>query len=559
MSLFGAMTSGVSGLSAQSSAMAAIADNISNVNTVGYKNTKVDFQTLVTRQATPTQYSAGGVQSRPRSQADMQGVLQASAADTHLAISGNGYFVVNSASTPNASTQYLFTRAGAFTKDSDGYLRNTGGYYLQAWPTDPDGNVIPPSGSAASFANQNTISPEYLRSVNLNRVTGTAVATSRIASSGNLPAVGESGARHSIDAQFFDTLGASNAVSFSFTKTGINLWDLTVEPPTGTSVVTLMDGSEVYRSIGQLEFTAVPDAGQSILINGQRYEFVAGPPAAHQIEVNRNRSVADVVADLETEVNKDLGGTASVKSGKNTVLLLTGGSAKITVDPNEIKADGQPAVRQSGAFEVPASTVPAGTPAIEFGTDGLPKDVHVSAMKVFGFENGAATMDGTADLDGDGSIDVPAVTLDFGTEHQADGFTQFGSEFTPGLIDQNGARFGVFNGIAISEDGILSALFDNGERRAIYRLPLATFANPNGLTGRAGNAWIATEDSGNPTLREANTGPAGKIEQSALEASTVDIGEEFTNMIVVQRAYSAATKIISTADEMLEELVRIKR
>jgi flagellar hook protein FlgE len=105
----------------------------------------------------------------------------------------------------------------------------------------------------------------------------------------------------------------------------------------------------------------------------------------------------------------------------------------------------------------------------------------------------------------------------------------------------------------------MSALFDNGERRPIYRLPLATFVNPEGLIGRAGNAWIATEESGNPTLRVADSGPAGKIEQSSLEASTVDIGEEFTNMIIVQRAYSAATKIISTADDMLEELVRIKR
>lgn len=559
MSLFGAMTSGVSGLSAQSSAMAAIADNISNVNTVGYKNAQVDFQTLVTRQATPTEYSAGGVQSRPRAQADLQGVLQSSASDTNLAISGNGFFVVNSVNRPGASDQFMFTRAGSFTKDADGFLRNTGGYYLQAWSTDPQGNVVLPTTSTAAFPNQNSITNEYLQSVNLNRVTGTAVATSRIASSANLPSADPIGTAHSIDAQFFDTLGASNAVSFNFTKSAINRWDLTVEPPTGTAVASLYDGSAVYRSIGQLEFTAVPDAGESILIGGNTYTFVNGAPAARQIQVDGGRTVAEVVADLSTVTNLDLGGAASVKGGKNTVLLITGAGAAIAVDPNGVSAGGSAATRQSSAFSVLARTVPMGATAIDFSADGLPQDFNVTSMTVIGFENGAAPMNGTADLDGDGSIDVPAISLDFGTAHQADGFTQFGTEFTPGLIEQNGARFGVFNGISISEEGVMSALFDNGERRPIYRLPLATFVNAEGLVGRAGNAWIATEESGNPTLREAGRGAAGKIEQSALEASTVDIGEEFTNMIIVQRAYSAATKIISTSDEMLEELVRIKR
>ena len=103
------------------------------------------------------------------------------------------------------------------------------------------------------------------------------------------------------------------------------------------------------------------------------------------------------------------------------------------------------------------------------------------------------------------------------------------------------------------------ALFDNGETRNIYQLPLATFTNVNNLESSSGNVWNATEASGDPTLREANNGPAGQIIQGSLEASTVDIGEEFTKMIVVQRAFSASAKIISTADDMLEELLRVKR
>ena len=128
MSLFGAMNSGVSGLASQSSAMAAISDNITNVNTIGFKSTKVDFQTLVTKQASNSLYSSGGVQSRPRTGIDVQGLLQGSSSTTDLAISGDGFFLVNEAATPGASDQYLFSRAGSFYPDNQGYLKNTGGF-----------------------------------------------------------------------------------------------------------------------------------------------------------------------------------------------------------------------------------------------------------------------------------------------------------------------------------------------------------------------------------------------------------------------------------------------
>ena len=95
-------------------------------------------------------------------------------------------------------------------------------------------------------------------------------------------------------------------------------------------------------------------------------------------------------------------------------------------------------------------------------------------------------------------------------------------------------------------------------RLTASELPIATFVNVSELGSRTGNVFNATQASGNPTLRTANSGPAGAITQSAVEQSTVDIGEEFTNMIVVQRAFSAATKIITTADDMLEELVRLR-
>ena len=108
-------------------------------------------------------------------------------------------------------------------------------------------------------------------------------------------------------------------------------------------------------------------------------------------------------------------------------------------------------------------------------------------------------------------------------------------------------------------DGVVAALFDNGETRNLNQIPLVTFANANGLIEQSGNVYQETTRSGTATIKTANTGGAGVIAPSALEASTVDIADEFTRMIITQRAFSANTRVVTTGDEMLDELVRIVR
>jgi flagellar hook protein FlgE len=510
MSLFGAMTSGVSALGAQSGAMGAIADNIANVNTVGYKNAKVAFQTLVTKQASATMYSAGGVQARPRNAVDVQGLLQPTVSETDLAISGDGFFVVNAARQPTDRDQFLFTRAGSFTKDAEGFLRNTAGFYLQAWPTDADGNVVLPPGSGAALTNQNVISPDFLQTVDLNRVAVNAEETSEISIGANLPANAAAGDNFALDVQLYDTLGNTNAVAFSFTKSAANQWDLVVEPPTGAAVVTLYDGAgDATHSVGQLEFTAVPDVGESVLIGGTTYSFVAGAaaPGSDQIQVDGGRTLAQIVGSLRDEVNLDMAGVASAKPNNATVLLLTGGAAALNVDPNGVSAGGQPATKQTAAYVVDARVNLS--PAFVFSADGFPSAIAPERMSVRGFESGAADMD-DVDLDGDGQVDVGRIDLRFGADNGADNLTQFGGDFVPAAIQQNGSPFGTYADVAIRGDGVIEAVFKNGARRPIYRIPVATFSSPDGLQSRNGNVYNATENSGDPTLREADSGPAGK-------------------------------------------------
>ncbi len=698
MSLFGAMFSGVSGLTAQSSAMGAVSDNITNVSTIGYKSTDVHFQTLVTKQVSATFYSAGGVQSKPRQRTEVQGLLQASTSQTDIAISGQGFFVVNEAARPTISNQYLYSRAGSFIMDSEGFLRNAQGYYLQAWPTDPAGNVISTDPDNIPVSNQNIISTDYLETVNLSRVGGTAAATSQIRIGANLPdadpydpnvGMSQSGFQKT-DVQFFDSLGNANTISFQYLKSPReNSWDVVVEPPSGASVLTLLDGTpvnpRVYGSQGLLEFTSRPADGSTVVIDGITYEFDDDGSfngGNTQVDVSGNTTLAQDVSTLlaairaaDSDFDTSNNRVALSSNSTTTLVFREDGTDAISVNPvGLLDASGTPVTRQtsaitiqkvhadyadttqlqfaanpsngdtivvngntytfdttgaeaagdgdntidasgtlaqtladleaaieavdpemsgdrvrvreasnsggvdtlvlsslpSGSYTVDASgltaapTEPDGTAfaslaaitvdtqyAINFDSGGMPSSFNVAQVEVLGFASGAADMD-------DDAANSPRIDIDFGSIGEADGMTQYGEDFTPVFITQNGSQFGTFAGVTITTDGLVTALFDNGETRIIYKIPVATFINPNALESRTGNVWNATQASGDFTLRVADNGPAGQIAQGALEASTVDIGEEFTKMIVVQRAYSASTKVIRTADEMLEELTRVK-
>jgi flagellar hook protein FlgE len=200
-------------------------------------------------------------------------------------------------------------------------------------------------------------------------------------------------------------------------------------------------------------------------------------------------------------------------------------------------------------YDGPAANVtgnPVGTGTLTFNTDGtLASSTGTSITLPWSAASGLAT--------------GQAISLDLGTVGQADGFTQFDSDSALISTTVDGALFGDLAAIQIDEEGVVRALFENGSQQAIYKVPLVTFPNANGLAPVNGNAFLQTDNSGALAILEANTGGAGTISAAALEGSTVDLAGEFTDLITTQRAYSAATKIITTADEMLEEMIRVKR
>lgn len=741
MSIFGAMQSGISGLAAQSSAMGSISDNIANVNTVGYKGNNVAFQTLVTKQTSTNSYSPGGVQPVSKQGINVQGLLAANSSSTAVAVSGNGFFVVNQAANPGEGDLWAYTRAGDFGVDQNGYLKNTGGFYAQGWPllpwdNNPNATVVNINGinymkayyasdGSTVYINDNIVDSRNLQPINLSNIGGTATPTQQLSFGANLPSsdpiydpsIPSAGGKNTVSALIYDSLGNSSNLSITYTKESSNSWGMSVNVPSGAANMILTgnyeksDGGskDVYYAAGQLEFTSIPSNGSTITITDQStgkaytFEFLtnggaaqpgniavdaqtgitspsdfvkvfneaiqANLPGANRFTTNGNsiqivqsaagagltidasktlactQSAANPV--LETgiptgifeipEIDEDIKNTARFDfsstnptdyTGKTftvngkTFSFINGGSptdtqidissaigtggkvnvntlVSLTVDvikknvtePERFTASGSSIeimptstgdeivinmqnlvgvtgkarlegktwttnvtngdIKISNQFNTNGTDIETGAmvPAVRFNSDGTPKYFFVDSMSIE-WANGAENMN-------DGYRQGTSISIGMGNVGTNDGLTSLSGSFTTNYIKQDGAKFGSYSGVTVSENGVVTAQFDNGETRPIAILPLATFANTNGLGALTGNAWIETDSSGQALLKQAGTNGAGEITSNALESSTVDLATEFSNMIVTQRAYSASTKIITTADEMLDELTRL--
>jgi flagellar hook protein FlgE len=304
MSLYGALFSGVSGLASQSSAMGAISDNITNVNTTGYKGAQVNFQTLVTKQVSITEYSPGGVQSKPRNNIDVQGLLQATSNSTDVALSGQGMFVVNTV--PDAATSgsgmFAYTRAGSFKMDNQGYLTNVSGFYLQGWPlaaTDNsasarpsesviDGNTYMKAYKDTTgnyhYINQNTIDRNEMKSLNLKTIGGTADPTTQIKMGANLPSgdsifdpsVAGSGGLHETSVLIYDSLGDSHNMNVTWMKSNANQWDIANKTNFYGVGMGLADTTNTPDSTATFSIAGQPTGGSATVITGGAYAAGAG-------------------------------------------------------------------------------------------------------------------------------------------------------------------------------------------------------------------------------------------------------------------------------------------
>ena len=149
--------------------------------------------------------------------------------------------------------------------------------------------------------------------------------------------------------------------------------------------------------------------------------------------------------------------------------------------------------------------------------------------------------------------------LDLGEPGSNSSLTQYAGTASAQAVSQNGQEQGGLRSFAISNDGTLSGVFSNGETRVLGQLALATFANPSGLLTAGENRFRATNASEDPLIGVPGAGTSGGVSAGTLEMSNVDLSEEFTNLIIAQRGFQANSRIITVSDEMIQELVNLKR
>lgn len=217
--------------------------------------------------------------------------------------------------------------------------------------------------------------------------------------------------------------------------------------------------------------------------------------------------------------------------------------------PNDIVSANRGTARVAFGPTVSGNPVPQGT----VGLIGNPTG-SVTA--------GAYTADEPATLTFNANFGsgVQTITLNLGTFGQSGGVTQYaGTDFTLRGINQNGVPPGSFAGVSTTQAGDIQVTYDNGQSRTIARAPVVTFNDPNSLQRQDGQAFTVTLQSGDPLTQDARTNGAGGIVVNSVENSNVDIANEFTRLIVTQRAYSANTKMVTTADELLQQTLDMKR
>ncbi len=554
MSVFGAMYSAVSGLAAQGTYLGAIGDNISNANTVGFKQTDMQFSSMVTQPETNTTYTSGGVIANPQDLVSQQGLLQSSATPTAMAITGNGLFVVNTNADPSATNgQYLFTRAGDFTPDKNGNLVNSAGYYLQGWPVSTNGTVA---------TNNSTLSA--LQTVDIGNLAGKATATTNVALQANLNS---------------STTAGVNPPSLTSTSlSGVSATtDLgTVTPPNLASgdTVTVTNGGTVSDT-----FTYGTGSGQFTTLQGLANEINASGNLTASLSSGSTPTLT--INGTQSGSNLTVGGTAGTALFSTTTAAATytlGSMASGALTPQFettigvfdsqgntrnlnfafVKNGAQPNQWLAEIFASPASdtdpnAIQNGIPA---NSNGLVAAGTVAFNTDGSLNTAATTLPTTLDIQWAPSLGVSnsSIALNLGSNGQTNGLTQFDSASAKIQSPVNGNAVGTISSLSVANDGMLSATFSNGTTQNLYQIPIATFQDENGLANGNGESYSLTPQSGTVNLNVAGQGGAGTINGGQLESSTVDLATQFTNLIIAQQAYSASGKVIATGSQMLTTL-----
>lgn len=531
--------SGISGLIANSSSINVVGNNIANVNTVGFKGSRATFEDVLYQSINGTSGSSQVGRGTALSSVDTsfsQGSFESTSESTDLAIGGKGFFIVRSA---ESETNY-YTRAGQFRFDADGFMTNPAGDILQGREIDRTTNA--PTGVDTDII--------------ISQAPSEPRATQFIGMSVNLQS----------DSPVAGTLGTlSGAANGTVTS------------------VTLSDGKYPRTGTYTLAYTAAaagPPATPATLTVTCALTDPTGAATGATV------SYSGTVAPSTSYTNfggsgLDITTDSALTGGNSRTIAFQGFSTDyISATRNPTTTSnysssvtaydslGQPHVVTCyfrKAYEVPATQ----TSVWEWMAhlDAADSATGVNDLAGWGTmtfnNNGALTGGGDANpvsFDfSQGANPGQSVDIVFGSGSGGGTTTQYPIASTTNFQTQDGYPPGVLESTTVSAEGIISGHYSNGQILNLYQVTLANFNNPNGLKKEGSNLYSETIESGVAYTNAPGEGGLGKISANSLEQSNVDLATEFVKMIIAQRGYSANARVITTTDQILEELINIKR
>lgn len=547
-----ALSSAVTGLGTFQQALNVVGSNLANVSTPGYKATTISFQELIASVSRPASgptstlgginphQSVQGVKVGQENAKYTQGSLTPTGKPTDLGITGDGFFVLR-----QVNGNLAYTRNGNFSIDKTGLFVNASGFPVMGWTADATGNVDTaqpvgkltiPLGLSKSLVTKNISYGGVLDGSTPPPGTANGSFTA-----GALDSAAAAGAVvNSPNVDWVDNNGTKHTVSYTFTKVTNNaglddVWNMTVNGLTAGGAWT---GTNTNATAIPITFDA---AGKVSLVNG-----VAGQT-------------------LSVGVGETVEGTQNVGLDLSTLT-----SSAVAV---------QPASKADGTVGGPLLSTVTGQ---IFDSLGTSHQLVLTYQKVVPSAGaGGAEWIYTATVDGDASTSTGKLFFDnhgvydkaLSTANPQVAYQPSnGSELLNMTLDfshitnqavatvanvvqksQDGTPPGTLTSIGVDTDGTINGSFTNGLQIHLGRVALATFPNVQGLVGLGDGMLTQSAASGSPAYTGNNVITAG-----SLENSNVDIGAEFTNMIVAQRAFQANSKMVTVIDQVLADIANLK-
>ncbi|MFH1993451.1 MAG: flagellar hook protein FlgE [Pseudomonadota bacterium] len=592
MSLSSSLFSGISGLSTLGNAMQIIGDNIANVNTVGFKSSSFSFQDLLSQSVSTlsgTSQVGRGTALGDISASFDQGSFESTSNPTDLAIGGDGFFVLKEAGTTNL----FYSRAGNFRFNEIGNFINPQGYIVQGWTLDSNGTDVGTIDniqlSSFTSAPSETSNVEVIVNLNSNGSDNSSGADTSLYGAWNGTSstpIGTSAYEYQTSLLVYDSLGSTHDLTFYFDKAATAStyeYIVTCNPSedkrtfAATKEITdITCVADVAASLDGKYFTLYDDGGSVafwIDVDNSGTTIPAGASAAARaVEITTiatGMTAAQVAAQVQAAIDADAKFSATAADAVVTVTdASTGARTNASAGTSGFTAT---ATAQGGtATSHPLQGLLArGT--LTFGTDG---SITGTTLDQINTATGGVTVQTTSDVSNGYYTFAPSfisgssatIELNFGLRYNGSSWvkkslstSQYASGSTTTFQTADGYGAGDLEGVHVDVDGVITGSYSNGQLLPLFRVGLAKFQNTQGLFKEGGNLYSETRKSGSAITNKPGTNGLGSIAPNALEQSNVDIAQELVKMITTQRGFQANSKIITVADQMLQDLINIKR